>query len=32
MVEEFKDKGIAVENEGATCIFVGNKNSPPVIV
>jgi arginyl-tRNA synthetase len=32
MVQEFKEKGVAVESDGATCIFVGKKNSPPVIV
>lgn len=32
MVKELKDAGIAVEDNGAVCIFVGKKNSPPLIV
>lgn len=32
MLQELKDKGIAVESDGAQCIFVGKKNSPPVMV
>ena len=32
MVTELKEKGIAVEDQGATCIFVGKKKSPPLMV
>jgi len=32
LVAELKEKGIAVEDQGATCIFVGKKKSPPLMV
>jgi arginyl-tRNA synthetase len=32
MVEELKAKELAVEDQGALCIFVGKKKSPPVMV
>lgn len=32
MLAELKEKGFAVESNGAQCIFVGKKNSPPLMV
>jgi arginyl-tRNA synthetase len=32
MVQELKEKGIAVESDGAQCIFVGKKKGPPLMV
>jgi len=32
MVAELKEKGIVVEDQGAQCIFVGKKKSPPLMV
>ena len=32
MVQELKEKGIVVEDQGAQCIFVGKKKAPPVMV
>ena len=32
MVQELKEKGIVVEDQGAQCIFVGKKKAPPLMV
>jgi arginyl-tRNA synthetase len=32
MVEELKAAGIVIEDQGAQCIFVGKKKSPPLMV
>jgi len=32
MVAELKEKGIAVEDQGAQCIFVGKKKAPPLMI
>tara|TARA_B110000285_G_C14981129_1_gene541410 strand:- start:215 stop:598 length:384 start_codon:yes stop_codon:yes gene_type:complete len=32
MVDELVEKKIAVEDQGAICIFVGKKNSPPLMI
>ena len=32
MVEELKQSKVIVEDDGAQCIFVGKKKSPPIIV
>mmetsp|Transcript_11515 Transcript_11515/g.17358 ORF Transcript_11515/g.17358 Transcript_11515/m.17358 type:complete len:587 (-) Transcript_11515:29-1789(-) len=32
IVSELKEKGVAVEDQGAICIFVGKKKAPPMII
>lgn len=32
LVAELTEKGFAVEDQGAMCIFVGKKNSPPLMI
>ena len=32
LVSELKDSGIAVEDQGAMCIFVGKKKAPPLMI
>ena len=32
MVNELKESGVAVEDQGALCIFVGKKKAPPVMI
>jgi len=32
MVQELKDQGIAIEDQGAICIFVGKKKAPPLMI
>ena len=32
MIEELKEKKLAVEDQGAICIFVGKKKAPPLII
>jgi len=32
LVKELQDKGIAVEDQGAMCVFVGKKKAPPLMV
>jgi len=32
MVAELKEKGVAVEDQGAQCIFVGKKKAPPLMI
>ena len=32
LVDELVEKKVAVEDQGAICIFVGKKNSPPLMI
>ena len=32
LVQELKEAGIAVEDQGAVCIFVGKKKAPPLMI
>jgi arginyl-tRNA synthetase len=32
LVKELIDAGVAIEDQGAICIFVGKKNNPPVMI